>query len=107
VDVRTDGRTDTPEFQSTRSSVGDDLKIGLDRLQNRSHPMTTSFELRAKVAEEIDVEMCSYGQSSEVQMVRDLVLDLGWGQGHISIHSTCITSSVPNRVTVASCTTEI
>jgi len=22
-----DGRTDTPEFQSTRSSVGDDLKI--------------------------------------------------------------------------------
>ena len=27
VDVRTDGRTDTPVFQSTRSSVGDDLKI--------------------------------------------------------------------------------
>ena len=25
VDVRTDGRTATPEFQSTRSSVGDDL----------------------------------------------------------------------------------
>jgi len=24
---RTDGRTDTPEFQSTRSSVGDDLKM--------------------------------------------------------------------------------
>jgi len=23
---RTDGRTDTPEFQSTRLSVGDDLK---------------------------------------------------------------------------------
>jgi len=32
VDVRTDGWTHTPEFQSTRSSVGDDLKIGLDRL---------------------------------------------------------------------------
>jgi len=28
VDVRTDGRTDTRQFQSTRSSVGDDLKIG-------------------------------------------------------------------------------
>ena len=26
VDVRTDVRTDTPDFQSTRSSVGDDLK---------------------------------------------------------------------------------
>ena len=24
---RTDGRTDTPEFQPTRSSVGDDLKM--------------------------------------------------------------------------------
>jgi len=23
----TDGRTDTPQFQSTRSSVGDDLKL--------------------------------------------------------------------------------
>jgi len=27
VDVQTDGRTDTPEFQSTRSSLGNDLKI--------------------------------------------------------------------------------
>ena len=27
VDVRTYGRTDTTEFQSTTSSVGDDLKI--------------------------------------------------------------------------------
>jgi len=36
-----------------------------------------------KVAEEIDLEMCSYGQLSEVQMVRDL--DLEWGQGHINI----------------------
>jgi len=26
VDIRTDVRTDTPEFQSTRSSLGDDLK---------------------------------------------------------------------------------
>jgi len=30
-----------------------------------------------KVAEEIDVETCSYGQLSEVQMVRDLDLGLG------------------------------
>ena len=34
-----------------------------------------------KVAEEIDVETCSYGQLSEVQMVSDLDLDLGSGQG--------------------------
>jgi len=38
---------------------------------------TISFELHVKVAEEIDVETCSYGQLSEVQMVRDLDLDLG------------------------------
>ena len=62
---------------------------------------------RAKVAEEIDVEMCSYGQLSEVEMLRDLDLDLGWGQGHINIHSTCRTSSLPNHVTVASRSTEI
>jgi len=36
------------------------------------------------VAEEIDVEMCSYGQLSEVQMFRDLDLDFGSGQGHIN-----------------------
>jgi len=40
-------------------------------------------------------------------MLRDLDLDLGWGQGHISIHNTCSTSSTPNRATVASRTTEI
>jgi len=66
---------------------------------------TISFELHAKVAEEIDLEMCSYGQLSEVQMVRDV--DLGSDQGHINIHSTCRTTSLPNRVTVASRTTEI
>jgi len=32
----------------------------------------------------------------------DLDLDLGSGQGHISMHNTCSTTSVPNRVTVAS-----
>jgi len=49
--------------------------------------------------------MCSYGQLLEVQMVRDL--DLGSGQGHINKHSTGRTTSLPNRVTVASRSTEI
>jgi len=35
--------------------------------------------------EELDLEMCSYGELSEVQLVRDLDLDLGWGHGHIDI----------------------
>ena len=67
---------------------------------------TISFELRAKM-EEIDLEMCSYGQLSEVQMVRNLDLNLGWGQGHINVRSTCRTTSVPNDVTVALRSTEI
>jgi len=66
-----------------------------------------SFELHAKVAEETDLEMCRYGQFLEVQMFRDLDLDLESGQDHINIHSTCRTNSVPNHVTVASRTTEI
>ena len=66
---------------------------------------TINFELHAKLAQGIDLEMCSYGQLSEVQMLRDL--DLGSGQGHINIHSTCRTTSVPKHVTVASCITEI
>jgi len=74
-------------------------------------PPTISFELYAKVAEEIDLELCTYGQLSEVQMLRDLDLDLdldlGSGQGHINIYSTCRTSSMPNHVTVASRTAEI
>ena len=68
---------------------------------------TISFELHAKVTEEINLEMCSYGQLSEIQMLRDLDLDLGLGQGHINIHSTCMTRSMRNHVTVASRTTEI
>jgi len=66
-----------------------------------------SFDVHAKVAEEIDLEMCSYGQLSEFQMVSDLDFDLGSGQGHVNIHSTCRTSCRPNHVTVASRTTEI
>jgi len=68
---------------------------------------TVSFEQCAKVAEEIDLETCSYGQLSEVQMVRDLDLDLGSGQGHVSIHSMCRNTCMLNHVTVASHTTEI
>ena len=61
------------------------------------------------MAEEIDLETYSYGQLSEVQMVRDLDpdLDLGSGQGHINIHSTCRTTCRPNHVTVALHSTEI
>jgi len=66
---------------------------------------TISFQLHAKVAEEIDLEVCSYGQLSEVQMVRDL--DLGSGQGHINIHSTCMTTGLPTYMTVALRSTEI
>ena len=60
-----------------------------------------------KVAEEIDVETCSNGQLSEVQMVSDLDLDLGSGQGHVYIHSTYRTTRMPNHVTVVLCSTEI
>ena len=49
------------------------------------------------MAEEIDLEMCSYGQLSEVQMLRDLDLDPGSGQGHVNIHSTCRTTCMLNH----------
>ena len=49
--------------------------------------------------------MSSYGQLSEVQMLRDL--DLGSDQGHINVHSTSNTISMPNHVIVASHTTKI
>jgi len=83
--------------------------LGSDRVYIRSHTSVTniSFELHVKVAEEINLEMCSYGQLSEVQMLRDLDVDLGSGQGHISIHSTCSSTSLSNRVTVVSSSTEI
>jgi len=59
------------------------------------------------VAEEIDVEMCSYRQLSEVQMLRDLDLDLESGQGQISMHNNYGTTSTSNRVTVASRSSKI
>ena len=68
-------------------------------------PPTISFELHAEMAEEIDLEMCIYGQLSVVQMLRDL--DLGSGQGHVNVHSTCRTTCRPNHVTVALRSTEI
>jgi len=55
---------------------------------------TISFEINAKVAEQLDLEMCSYGQSLEVQMLRDLDTDLGSGQGHIHIHSSLMLNDV-------------
>jgi len=57
-------------------------------------PATISFELHAKMAEEIDLEMCCYGQLSEVQIVRDLDLDLGWVK---------VTSSYTVRVGLPAC----
>jgi len=57
--------------------------------------------MHAKVAEDIDLETCSYGQLSEVQMVRDLDLDPGLGQRYVNIHSTRRATCVPNHVTVA------
>ena len=60
-----------------------------------------------KVAEEIDLEVCSYGQLLEVQMLRDLDFDHGPDQGHINIHSTCRTTCAPNNVTVELRSTEI
>jgi len=68
---------------------------------------TISFDVHAKMVEEISLEMCSYEQLSEVQMLRDLDLDLGSSQGHVNIYSIRSTTRKPNRVTVASRTTEI
>jgi len=59
------------------------------------------------VAEEIDLETCSYGQLSEIQMVRDLDLDSESGRGHVNIHSTYRATCMPNHVTVALRSTEI
>jgi len=70
-------------------------------------PPTIIFELYAEMAEEIDLEKCIYGQLSEAQMLRDLDLDLGSGQGHVNVHSTCSTICMLNHVTVVSRTTEI
>jgi len=57
------------------------------------------------MAVETDLEMCSYGQLSEFEMVCDH--DFGSGQGHVSIHSMCRATCMLNHMTVASRATEI
>ena len=55
-------------------------------------PVTLTLDrVKVKSAYTVHVEMCSYGQLSEVQMLRDL--DLESGQGQVNIHSTCRTSA--------------
>ena len=53
--------------------------MGSDKLYSIVSLPTISFELQVKVAEDTDLDMCSYGQFLEVQMLRDLDLDLGLG----------------------------
>jgi len=76
-------------------------KIGLQQGVDQVPYYQCQLSVLSAVAEEIDLQMCNYGQLSEVQMLCDLDLDLGSGQGHISIHSTCSTTSMPNHVTVS------
>jgi len=52
-------------------------------------------------------DACTALEFSEVQKPRDLDLDLGSDEGHISIHSTCSATTTPNHLTVAPHTTEI
>ena len=60
---------------------------------------TISFDVHAKVAEEIDLEMCSYGQLSEVQMVCDLDLDLE-SLSQVKVRSTyTVRVAIPARPT--------
>jgi len=66
-----------------------------------------SFELCAKMAEEIYLEKCNFRKFSEIQKPRDLYLDLGSGQGHMSMHNTYSTTSVSNHVAVALSNTKI
>jgi len=46
-------------------------------------------------------------QFAEIDKVSDLDLDLGSGQGHISMRNTYRTTSVSDHVAVASSSTEI
>jgi len=52
-----------------------------------------------------DKTQCSFWQFSELQKLHDL--DLGSGQGHTSMHNTCMTTNLPDHVTVVSRSTEI
>jgi len=44
MDGRKDGQTDTPEFEFTRSSLGDDLKIEFESQFLLGMPLTTMQE---------------------------------------------------------------
>jgi len=46
-------------------------------------------------------------QFSEFQKVSDLDVDLGSGEGHVSVRNTYRTTSLPDHVTVASSSMEI
>jgi len=59
------------------------------------------------MAQEIDIQKCNFLQFLELQKPLDLNLDLGLGQGHISMHNTHRTTSTPNRVTLLSSNMEI
>jgi len=57
------------------------------------------------VTEEIDQERCTFLQFLKLQKLCHL--DLGSGQGHISMHNAHRTTSVPDHVTVGSSSTKI
>ena len=59
-----------------------------------------TFELHAEMAEQKDLKKCIFQQFSELQNPRNLDIDLGSGQDHISMHNNCSTTSVPNHVTL-------
>jgi len=71
-------------------------------------PSIISFELHAKMAEEIDLEMCSYGQCNCRKFKCSVTLTLirDRRQGDTNIHSTCRTTSMLMHVTVASRSSE-
>jgi len=61
---------------------------------------TISFELHSKMAEKIDLEICSYGQYSKVQKLRDLDLYLGSGQGQTGGHIRSRSIHTPNWIEI-------
>jgi len=63
-------------------------------------PATITFELQAKVVEEIYLELCSYGQYSEVQMLRDLDLDLLSGRRQAGGNTRSRSTHIPNLIEI-------
>jgi len=67
---------------------------------------TISFELHAKMADEIDLEKNKF---SPIFGTSEAPWPWPWswiGQGHTNMHNTCRTTSMPDHVTVASHSTE-